>query len=202
MGIDETFIECGKDRKKRANGHPVTILSNRNLLPIYDVSCLIRAIPLILKEEREVRFLIAGEGAERDNLEREAQQFNIGSSLQFLGRVAHVQMADLLAQTDVYVSTSLSDGTSVSLMEALAAGAFPVVTDIPANREWITDGKNGFLVPAGNERKLADRIIEAIRNPEFVERAGKMNQNVVREKAHWEANIGKMTQIYMDSLRV
>ena len=201
MGIDETFLQAGKDRRKKTSDCPATVLSNRNLLPIYDVSCLIRAIPLILKEEPEVRFLIAGEGSERDNLEREAQQFNVGSSLQFLGRVAHVQMPDLLAQADVYVSTSLSDGTSVSLMEALAAGAFPVVTDIPANREWITDGENGFLVPVGNERKLANRIIEAIRNPEFVEEAGRMNREAAERNAYWGENIRKMVDVYEGSLK-
>jgi len=200
MGVDEAFLRSGRNRKK-VNDAPMTVLSNRNLLPIYDVSCLIRAIPLILKKERQVRFLIAGEGSDRENLEREAQDLNVHSSAQFLGKVPHNQMPDLLAQADIYVSTSLSDGTSVSLLEALAAGLFPVVTDIPSNREWISDGETGFLVEVGAEKKFADRIIEAIQNAELMEKAGKINQKIAEKNAYWEKNIHKMVAIYESSLR-
>jgi len=68
--------------------------------------------------------------------------------VQFLWRIPREKIPDLLNQADIYVSTSLYDATSVSLLEALASGAFPVVTDIPANREWISDGESGFLLPS------------------------------------------------------
>jgi glycosyltransferase involved in cell wall biosynthesis len=142
MGVDEAFFEAGRSRGEKLNGRRHTILSNRNLLPIYNVSLLIRSIPIVLKEETNVRFLIAGEGAEKENLEKEVNQLGVTSFVQFLGRVPHGKMANLLAQADVYVSTSLYDGTSVSLLEAMGAGALPIVTDIPANREWITNGQN------------------------------------------------------------
>src|SRR5208337_4734618 len=131
MGVDAAFLETGKNRGVELENRPMTILSNRNLLPIYNVSLLIRAIPIVLKEEPETKFLIAGDGTERGALEREAKNLNINSSVNFLGRIPHREMPDLLSQSDIYVSTSLYDGTSVSLLEALACGAFPVVTDIP-----------------------------------------------------------------------
>jgi L-malate glycosyltransferase len=201
MGVDEVFLQSGRNRRGKLNGTPLTVLSNRNLLPVYDVSCLIRAIPLVLKEAPGVRFLIAGEGADKENLEREAGHLKIQSSTQFLGRIPHHQMPDLLSQTDIYVSTSLSDGTSVSLLEAFAAGVFPVVTDIPSNREWITDGKNGFLVPAGDEKRLADRILQAIQDAELLENTGKINQEIIKGKANWEGTIGKIIEIYENTLR-
>jgi glycosyltransferase involved in cell wall biosynthesis len=90
----------------------------------------------------------------------------------------------------------LYDGTSVSLLEALASGAFPVVTDIPANREWITDGKNGFLVPTDEENILAKRIIEAIRNKALLEESSYENMCLMKEKALWPVTIEKVKQIY------
>jgi glycosyltransferase involved in cell wall biosynthesis len=143
MGVDDPFLEIGKNRKIELNKRPFIILSNRNLLPIYNVSLLIRAIPIVLKEEK-TKFFIAGDGSEKENLKSQVKNLNLSTSVQFLGRVPHKEMLNLLAQADIYVSTSLYDGTSVSLLEALASGAFPVVTDIPSNREWITDGNNGF----------------------------------------------------------
>jgi len=137
MGVDQTFIEAGRHREVGTENRPFAVLSNRNLIPIYNVSLLIRAIPIVLNEEPETKFLIAGDGAEKEALEREVKGLNISSSVRFLGRVLHEQMPILLSQADIYVSTSLYDGTSVSLLEAMGSGAFPIVTDIPANRQWI-----------------------------------------------------------------
>jgi L-malate glycosyltransferase len=196
MGVDEAFLEVGKNRKIDLNKRPSTILSNRNLLPIYNVSLLIRAIPVVLKEEPKTKFLIAGEGSEKENLKNEVENLNLSTSVQFLGRVPHEEMPNLLAQTDIYVSTSLYDGTSVSLLEALASGAFPVVTDIPSNREWIVDGKNGFLVPIDEAGILASRIIDAIRNRYFLENSQSGNLLIVERKAFWPTNIKKLEEIY------
>src|SRR4030067_1725037 len=155
MGVDDAFLEMGKNRKMGLEKRPLTILSNRNLLPIYNVSLLIRAIPMVLKEEPKTKFLIAGDGSERETLKSEVENLNLCSSVKFLGRISHKEMPNLLAQSDIYVSTSPYDGTSVSLLEALASGTFPIATDIPANREWIVDGVNGFLVPIEGETILA-----------------------------------------------
>jgi glycosyltransferase involved in cell wall biosynthesis len=196
MGIDESFLEAGRSRERDLKHRPLTILSNRNLLPIYNVSLLIRAIPVVIKEEPKARFIIAGEGPERENIEKEAEDLNISSSVQFLGRVPHEKMPNILAQTDIYVSTSLYDGTSISLLEAMGSGAFPIVTDIPANREWIVNGENGFLVPTDEEGVLANRIIDAIRNQALLEKSRKNNLFTIEEKAVWRVNIKKVEEVY------
>jgi glycosyltransferase involved in cell wall biosynthesis len=196
MGVDEAFLETGKGRKIELNKGSFIILSNRNLLPIYNVSLLIRAIPIVLREEPEAKFLIAGDGAEKGALEREVENLNINSSVKFLGRVPHEEMQDLLSQADIYVSTSLYDGTSVSLLEAMGSGAFPVVTDIPSNREWIVDGKNGFLVPIDEAGILASRILDAIRNRDLLEKSRSDNLFIVEKKAFWPTNIKRLERIY------
>ena len=200
MGIDAAFLETGKNREVESKNRPITILSNRNLLPIYNVSLLIRAIPIILKDEPETKFRIAGDGSERKALEREVKSLNINSSVEFLGRVPHEEMPNLLSQADIYVSTSLHDGTSVSLLEAMGSGVFPVVTDIPANREWITNGENGFLVPADEAESLASKIIDAIRNRELAEKSREENRLIVQQKALWAEYIKKIEYIYANIL--
>ena len=196
MGIETDFLNKHGVQRVGFAKRPTTILSNRNLLPIYNVSLLIRAIPLVLREESKVKCFIAGDGPEREGLEREVKNLNLGDFVQFLGRVPHDAMLNLLGETDIYVSTSLHDGTSVSLLEALGSGAFPVVTDIPSNREWISDGENGFLVPTDEERVLAMRILESIRNRSLVEKARQKNLRLVTEKVLWPATIEKTKRIY------
>jgi len=198
MGVDEAFFETGRNRKSEPQDQQMTVLSNRNLIPIYNLSLLIRATPLVLKEKPGTRFLIAGEGSEKEDLEREAKNLNVHTHVEFLGRIPHEAMPDLLSKADIYVSTSLYDGTSVSLLEAMGAGAFPVVTDIPANREWIRDGGNGFLVPVNDEQYLANKIIDAIRDKGLLEKACKENQSISEEKTLWPVCIKKIKKIYED----
>ncbi len=200
MGVDESFLEIGKCRKIELNKHPFIILSNRNLLPIYNVSLLIRAIPIILKEEPDTKFLIAGDGSEKESLETEVKELNVSSSVRFLGRVLHEEMPTLLSQADIYVSTSLYDGTSVSLLEAMGSGAFPIVTDIPANREWIVNGENGFLVSAEGEKSLASKIIDAIRNRELLGKSRVRNRSIIEKKILWSEYINRIKNIYANIL--
>jgi glycosyltransferase involved in cell wall biosynthesis len=200
MGIDEAFLERGDQRRRESKKRPMTILSNRNLLPIYNVSLLIRAIPIVLREEPETRFLIVGDGAEKEALQREVESLNINSSVGFLGRVPHEEMPNLLSQADIYVSTSLHDGTSVSLLEAMGAGAFPVVTDIPANREWIINGENGFLVSEDEEESLARKIIDAIHDHELLRQSLTRNRFIVEQRALWPEYINRVKNIYANIL--
>jgi glycosyltransferase involved in cell wall biosynthesis len=200
MGVDEAFLETGKGRKIELNKGSFIILSNRNLLPLYNVSLLVRAIPLILKEEPGTKFLIAGDGAEKEALEREVEKLNINLSVKFSGRVPHNMMPNLLSKVDIYVSTSPYDGTSVSLLEAMGSGAFPIVTDIPANREWIINSQNGFLVPVNDERYLANNIIDAIRGKGLLGEGLEKNQLIIKEKALWPVCIEKIKKIYQTSI--
>jgi glycosyltransferase involved in cell wall biosynthesis len=196
MGVDESFFRSLTNRGVNRIGQGFTILSNRQLQPVYNISLLIRAIPIILKEEPNAKFIIAGIGSERENLERQVKDLNISSSVQFLGWVNHEEMPKLLSRADIYISTSLDDGTSVSLLEAMASGAFPIVTDIPSNREWISDGENGFLVSLDEEGFLAEKIVETIRNRDLTERSRDKNFCLIKEKAFWPVTIAKTKEIY------
>lgn len=196
MGIEEDFSEKRLEKKDCDRDRPITVISNRNLLPIYNVSQLIQAIPLVLNEDPSVRFIIVGDGQEREGLERKVQELKIESTVHFMGAVPHERMIDLLSEADIYVSTSLSDGTSVSLLEAMAAGVFPVVSDIPANRDWIEDGKNGFLFPINDEKTLAKKILNAIYDKGLIMKGRELNRSIVEEKALWPVCIEKIKEIY------
>jgi glycosyltransferase involved in cell wall biosynthesis len=87
----------------------------------------------------------------------------------------------------VFVSTSLSDGNNISLKEAMACGTFPVVTNIPVNREWIQQGLNGFLVDTLDPRDLANHVIEGIESPALRSSAADLNREHGQPKASWKA---------------
>ena len=186
MGVEESLLGRQKRRKKPY----LLVLSNRRLEPLYDLATLLRAVPQVRKEaQKEVRFVILGDGSQKDQLAVMARELKVEKSVEFKGAVSRERLLDYYRESDIYVSTSRSDSTSVSLLEAMNFGLLPIVTDIPGNREWIGEGKNGFLFPAGDHRSLAQRIIHAAgdfdQRTEFAER----NAEIIQKKAVWEESM-------------
>jgi len=196
FGIDETIFHTGLREDRPAGGKPaaITIVSTRNLYDIYNLDLLIDASPVI-SEGIDARFIVCGGGPLRERLEDKASRLGMKERFTFTGRLDPSSIAALLRKADVYVSTSRSDSTSVSLLEAMACGASPVVTDIPANREWIEDGVNGRLFPADSPEKLA-RAVLAAADPGSMERFAKINAGIIKEKGLWKPNMGRIERAF------
>lgn len=195
-GVDTDRFRPDLRRRPLEEGVPV-VVSTRQFDPLYDLPTLIRAIPTVLAS-RQVRFLLAGEGKDRLALEQLAARLGVQEAVEFLGRVPHERMPSLLSQADLYVTTAVTDGGSVSLGEAMACGALPVGTDIPANREWIEGGRNGFLFPVGNAQHLAHAILEALARPEWRREAAAENWKMVCRWASWATNMQRIETLYQD----
>lgn len=110
-------------------------------------------------------------------------------------------MPDYLNAADVYVSTSLSDGTSLSLLEAMACALPVVVTEIPSNKEWVINGQNGFLAPPKNPNEVSKRVLTVLKNSNIREEMGQRNLSIAKDKADWIKNVDKLERIY-ESLNV
>jgi len=199
-GVDtQQFGPQGKDQQFKEqfgiSGMP-TVISIRNLKPIYNVEMLIKAIPLILKQAPETKFVIAGDGEQRGVLTNLANSLGVSDCIRFVGLLPHDELPRYLSSSDMYVSTSLSDSSPVSLQEAMACGLAPVVTDLPANRDWIKDGENGFLVPINDIEMLANKIVYLIKNDQIREEFGKTNRQIIQEKAECATEMAKMEKVY------
>jgi glycosyltransferase involved in cell wall biosynthesis len=112
-------------------------------------------------------------------------ELGIARQVSFLGRQRPAEIAGHLSAADIFVSTSLSDGNNISLNEAMACGAFPVVTDIPANREWINHGENGFLTDAKDPAALTAYLNRALMDGELRSRAAASNWIVIQQRGQW-----------------
>ena len=199
QGIETQKFSPRQDKgfKKRLGlqGRPVAI-STRSFAPVYNLEMLIRAIPLVLEHSPQASFIIAGEGEQREHLENLASSLGCSESIRFVGQVAHDELPKYLAASDIYVSTSLSDSASLSLHEAMACELAPVVTNLSGNREWITDGENGFLVPVNNIQALADKIVYLLENREVARKFGMLGRKIIQERAEYEKEMGRMEGLY------
>jgi len=188
----------GKRLSKELGVHnSPTIISLRRLEPIYNVESLIQAVPLVLKEVPEVKFLVIDKGSEEVKLKQLAESLGVSESVRFLGWIPVDKLPQYIALSDICVSTSLSDaGLASSTAEAMACGLPVIITDFGSNRIWVEDGVNGFLVPLKDPKALALKIIYLLQNKGIRKKFGQFNRQIIEEKNNWEKEMHKMSNLY------
>jgi L-malate glycosyltransferase len=177
------------------------IVSTRMFEWKYNVGELVHAAPAVIARVPRAEFVLVGDGTDRDQIEGLVAASGVGASISLVGRQTHGDIPDLLRSAAVYVSTSVTDGTSLSLLEAMACGAFPVVTDIPGNRSWVVDGENGFLFPTGNPEVLADRIAIALEDQDLRANVVARNLEMVRTRGEYRSSMKIIEAEYERVLR-
>lgn len=160
------------------------------LEPVKDQAMLLRAFARLHEAMPCAALLLVGDGALRGALEALAGSLGIEHRVRFLGDRDDVP--ELLGGLDLFVLPSRSEGYSIALLEACASGLPIVATDVGGNSEIVVDGRNGRLVPAGDEQALADAMHALLADPPEASRLGRAG----REWAMAEASLQVMAERY------
>lgn len=120
--------------------------SNRILNSNYNIDKVILHFAKIRLQNTKAKLVIANEGDEKDNLKTLCHELKITDSVEFIGFITQNQQDEIYKKSGFYYTLPTSDATSVSLLEAMAWGCIPIVSNIPANREWIENLKNGIIL--------------------------------------------------------
>lgn len=177
--------------------HAPTVISTRSLnTPLYNIDVLVRAMARVRVRIPHARLILAGEGRLRPALARLVTQLGLDDAVRFLGYLTSEQVRDALADAEVFVSVPSSDATSVALLEAMAVGCFPIVSDLPSQQELVEHGANGLRVPVRDETALADAIARALEDRELRHAAVARNRTFVEEYGLLETNMARMEAWY------
>lgn len=163
------------------------LLHLRSWEPVYDTETALRAFLALAPSQPQLRLLLPGGGRQAPRIRDLVARSGFAERVHMPGYVAQEQLPAYYAVADVYMSASRSDGSSVSLMEALACGLPALVSDIPSNREWIQPGRQGWLFPVGDSATLADKIMAAMHSPDLNSIAQRARQRA-EERADWSKN--------------
>jgi len=195
MGVDKSVFERSTKTEFPGMG-PVRIIAPRGLKKIYDPGTIIAAAKL-LEDKIEFRVDLPGDEPEAGSFGEQLKRDSASDVIRICPFMLHEEFVSRLKEYDIYVSASLSDSTSVALLEAMAVGLFPVVSDIEGNREWIDDGENGLLFEPGSASSLAAAVEKAIGMRHKFEYIANINRNRVRSEAIWEDNMNKIKELFI-----
>lgn len=176
FGIDLPALDIDLEKKENI------VYSNRLHSDLYNIDAVIEGFAQFYQDQNDWKLIIAGRGNNTDELKQLAADKLPEHAYEFVGFVDYDTNMSYYQRSSIYISIPSSDGTSVSLLEAMACGAKPVVSNLPANHEWITTGKNGIILDGnvGEALKAAqklDHVYLAAENIDIIEKRATKKAN-------------------------
>ena len=190
MGVDlkKRFVPYSESKKNTF----AQLLFVGRLVPKKGIEYLIAALPDIIKKYPGAILTIIGEGQERPLLEKQIEKLGIRKNVIFLGAIRNDKVFEFYQAADIVLFPSIiaddgdREGFGLVLVEALGCGCAVVVTDLPAMKDIIIDGHTGIVVPQKNSRKMAEKVVKILNNPELGRSLGKNGRKYVLERFDWD----------------
>jgi glycosyltransferase involved in cell wall biosynthesis len=196
LGIDlRRFRPVRSDRRQRQS---LRFVCSRSFNPVYDNATIVRAFASIASPPPELSLEFLSSGPLLEETEKLAAELFASSTVdtvRFARGASDDAFLAALQGSTYYISASLSDGASASLLEAMACGLFPIASDIPANREWISHGRNGLLFEPGNDESLRKCVEAAIAGIPWMHDAIAENFTQVSELADFDKNLQRLVAL-------
>ncbi len=194
FGIQDLPLKQDVSNKKKV------ILSNRLHKPLYRIDKIISAFAVLINNElidADYQLIVAAGGEETDNLVKLAKKLGIEGKVLFTGMIPYKELVEYYKIAKIFVSVPESDGTASSLLEAMAYGCVPVLSNLPANLEWVINDYNGFI--SVNINELQFEIIKAVKlieNSVTYQHLYDFNYRLIENKATLASNINKFIELY------
>ncbi len=172
------------------------IVHTRSWEPRYGVDIALEGFWKALQVVPNLRLFMLGGGSLESQIHKFVNDKGLNDRIQFCGYQQNDALAGYYQAADVYLSASHIDGSSVALMEAMACGCPALVSDIPANLEWVLDQNQGWIFKDGNSQDLAEKIIEVSQNRKKAAIFGSNARLKAEADANWNENFKKLLATY------
>ncbi len=192
-GVDLDYFAKKEERRKNEG---FVLFCNRSWETRYGVDVLARAFVKVAQRRDDVRLILLGGGSQGGNIRRILQSGGVEECVTFGGHVSQTELPHWYHMADLYISPSHVDGSSVSLMEALACGLPCLVSDIPANKEWVFENENGWLFRDGDADHLAEKILAVMNQREKLPEIGRSSRRSAEMRADWKKNAEALMNVY------
>jgi len=172
------------------------VLSTRSFSrDYYNIDVILEMVPHLVERVPGAVVVFAAYDGEGRDLIRRAAELGVEDSVRFVGRIDHDRLPLAHGAADVFLTVPSLDATSVSLLEAMASGNAIIASDLPSNREWISDGTNGFIVTPRDIDALTDRTVELLGDPGLRQRFGERCIEIAHDRAGYEENMSRVERL-------
>jgi glycosyltransferase involved in cell wall biosynthesis len=172
------------------------VYSNRLHNPLYRIDKIIEGFAEFHKNNQDWKLIIGANGSETEKLKKQAKNLLPNNSYEFIGFVNQEENKKRYLESKIWISNPESDGTAISLLEAMGYGCIPVVADLPASKEWIENEKNGIVIG----QNIAESLEKA--NNLVLETVQDLNKRIIETRATKGVNKEKFISLYNKILKL
>ncbi|MDH4262404.1 MAG: glycosyltransferase [Spirochaetia bacterium] len=190
IGMDSEIFKPSKKKSSK-----IKIICTRGFLPIYNNAYIIDSISKLENSSLEYEMIFTSKGPLLEDVKQYADEIltpEIRKKLFFLGGVTNEKLVQFLQSADIYLSMSRSDGTSISMLEAMSCGLYPILSDIPQNREWLLED-NLSLVPLDQPEIFAQILGDVMKDIVNKRKAAQVNRKLIQDFADINVNMRFLT---------
>lgn len=195
FGIDTGMFSVESGRKEQDIEH-VGVFSNRGFFPVYDNETLVRGFALAYAKNPALRLILKGEGPLEAEVRNLVTVLGLDAVISFRKKTDYQHVPDDYRQADIFITTSISDGTPVSILEAMASALPCIATMVGGIPEWIEDGRTGLLIPPRSPDSVADALLKLASDPTLRGRLGSAAREVVVRNGEWTSLMAQAEKDY------
>jgi glycosyltransferase involved in cell wall biosynthesis len=190
--------DCEKIKDRIGGNSKHLILFVGNLIPRKGLHFLIEAAKHVIKENKETKFVVVGDGPLKSHLISYSREQGVSDKLVFLGDVPEAMLYQLYNCADVFASPSIQEGQGISLLEAQATAKPVVAFNVSAINEVVKNRETGLLVKP-DSYELANAILSLLSDKSLREKMGRSGREFVSKNFSWDICAQKMLQVYSEA---
>lgn len=200
FGIDPSVFHPGSE-EERCDGSYFHIFSNRGFDPVYDMDTLVKGFEQAYRRNNDLRLILKGEGPQKNEIMNHVEKNGLNDVVNFQERTDYSEVSLDYRKYDLFVNTSLSDGTPVSLLEAMSSGLPVISTHVGGIPEWIINGENGILIPVKRPDILAEKILQMASDGHLRGKISANARKTVIDRADWWNLMAKAEEDYRELVK-
>lgn len=193
MGVD---VSVFKPREKQEKKNQTNLLFVGRLSAAKGINYLIKALLEIIKEFPETNLVIIGAGQEKKEFEILADELDLKQKVNFLGGIANQELPKYYQKADVFVLPSLTEGTPVSVLEAMSSGCPVVATKVGGVPAIIENRKSGLLINPCSSEEISRAVIDILSDNDLRNSIVKKARKIIKERYDWSVAVNRFKNIY------
>lgn len=135
-----------------------------------------------------------------NKMKKLAKELGVENNIRFTDKLSREEIADYLLASDIMVSVTLYDGCPISMLEGMAYGTIPVMSNHSPIQEWIRDGWNGYLINPASPPQIAEAIIRALKNKANFSLMRRRNWDILKQRAGYYNSMAMAEQMYQQAV--